>query len=93
MTPDEPDSDRTLIQPPGSGGGAAGFDKTDVYAATPSPPPLAATVLVPPPAPDMGNGLAIGTRLGEFELLKLLGDVASASSTWPPTIRCSAAWH
>ncbi len=74
MTPDEPDSDRTLIQPPGSGGGAAGFDKTDVYAATPSPPPLAATVLVPPPAPDMGNGLAIGTRLGEFELLKLLGE-------------------
>ena len=76
MTPDEPDSDRTLIQPPGAGGGAAGFDKTQVYAAAPAPtpPPLAATVLVPPPAPDMGNGLPIGTRLGEFELIKLLGE-------------------
>ena len=76
MTPDEPDSDRTLIQPPGAGGGAVGFDKTQVYAAAPAPtpPPLAATVLVPPPAPDMGNGLPIGTRLGEFELIKLLGE-------------------
>ena len=80
MTPDEPDSDRTLIQPPGAGGGAAGFDKTQVYAESPAQSPaqaaavLAATVLVPPPAPDMGNGLAIGTRLGEFELLKLLGE-------------------
>ena len=77
MTPDEPDSDRTLIQPPGGGGQAAGFDKTQVYGAAPVPtpsPPLAATVLVQPPAPDMGNGLAIGTRLGEFELIKLLGE-------------------
>ena len=76
MTPDEPDSDRTLMQPPGSGGSAAGFDKTQVFAPTPAPtpPPLAATVLVPPPASDMGNGLPIGTRLGEFELIKLLGE-------------------
>ena len=80
MTPDEPDSDRTLIQPPGAGGGAAGFDKTQVYAESPAQSPaqaaaaLAATVLVPPPASDMGNGLPIGTRLGEFELIKLLGE-------------------
>jgi len=77
MSPDEPDSDRTLIQPPAAGLGQAGFDKTQVYGAPPAPPPsppLAPTVLVPPPAPDMGNGLPIGTRLGEFELIKLLGE-------------------
>ena len=78
MTPDEPDSDRILIQPPASGGGAASSDKTQVHAPapapTPAPPPPAAAVHVPPPAPDMGNGLAVGTRLGEFELIKLLGE-------------------
>ena len=81
MSPDEPDNDRTLIQPLNASTaspGQAGFDKTQVYGAPPAPPapaaPLAATVLVPPPAPDMGNGLAIGTRLGEFELIKLLGE-------------------
>ena len=96
MSPDEPDSDRTLIQPPAAGNGPAGFDKTQVYGAPPAPSassapsapsappapsatpaasaPLAATVLVSPPVPDMGNGLAIGTRLGEFELIKLLGE-------------------
>ena len=75
MSPDEPDNDRTLIQPPTAAPGQAGFDKTQVYGAPPASPPgplptpaLAATVLVPPPAPDMGNGLAIGTRLGEFEI-------------------------
>ena len=89
MTPDESDSDRTLIQPRGGGGPGAGFDKTQVYGAAPAQPPSeppsapfgaplgappGATVLVPPPVPDMGNGLAIGTRLGEFELIKLLGE-------------------
>ncbi len=69
MTPDEPDSDRTLIQPPGSGGRTVGFDKTQVYG-TPAP----ASAPAPTPPSDMGNGLAIGTRLGEFELLKLLGE-------------------
>jgi serine/threonine protein kinase len=58
MTPDEPDSDRTQIQPPG-------FDKTQVFAA-PAP--------ARPPSPDMGNGLDIGTRLGEFELIKFLAE-------------------
>ena len=67
MTPDEPDSDRTQIQPPSFDEGAAGFDKTRAYA---PPPPAAA----PPPAADMGNGLPIGTRLGEFELNKLVGE-------------------
>ena len=67
MTPDEPDSDRTQIQPPGFAEGTAGFDKTRAYA---PPPPVAA----PPPAADMGNGLPIGTRLAEFELTQLLGE-------------------
>ncbi len=67
MTPDEPEGDRTQLQPPGAGGRTVAFDKTAVYAA---PPPLAA----PAPAHDMGNGLPIGTRLGEFELVKLLGE-------------------
>ncbi len=78
MTPDEPDSDRTLMPPgPGPGAGdktvavggpqpAAGFDKTQVYD---SPPPARASV-----APDMGNGLPLGTRLGEFELVQLVGE-------------------
>ena len=76
MTLDEPDSDRILIQPPASGGFAVSFDKTQVYAPTPAPaaPPPAAAVHVPPPAPDMGNGLAVDTRLGEFELIKLLAE-------------------
>lgn len=71
MTPDEPDSDRTQIQPPGSGDRTAHFDPTQVYAA--SPPTQAA----PPPAAaafdDSGEGLPIGTRLGEFELTRLVG--------------------
>ena len=74
MTPDEPDSDRTM-KPPGAGdktvavggpGGAADFDKTQVFS---SPPPARAVV-----APDMGNGLPLGTRLGEFELVQLVGE-------------------
>ena len=65
MTPDEPDSDRTRLQPPGAGGRTVAFDKTTAYV----PPPAPAA-----PAPDMGNGLPIGTRLGEFELIKLLGE-------------------
>jgi Protein kinase domain/Domain of unknown function (DUF4384) len=68
MTPDEPDSDRTQIQPPGSAPGpddrTVAFDKTQVYDST--PPPRANA------APEMGDGLAPGTRLGEFELTKLV---------------------
>jgi serine/threonine protein kinase len=78
MTPDEPDSERRLM-PPSPGPGDAdktiavagpqrtvGFDKTQVYDST---PPVRASV-----APDMGNGLPLGTRLGEFELTQLVGE-------------------
>lgn len=67
MTPEEPDSDRTLMQPAGSGDRTVVFDKTKAYAAP-------AAVPAPAPAHDMGNGLPIGTRLNEFELVKLLGE-------------------
>jgi hypothetical protein len=66
MTPDQPDSDRTLLQPQGLDDRTVAFDPTQNFAA---PPPAAA-----PPPSDMGNGLAIGTRLAEFELTKLLGE-------------------
>ena len=69
MTPDEPNSDRTLFQPPGADDRTVAFDKTKVYAA-----PMPAAAPVAAPATDMGNGLPIGTRLGEFELVKLLGE-------------------
>ncbi len=72
MTPDQPDSDRTRIQPPpGAEDRTEMFDPTQAYHA---PPPAA------PAAPaaaaahaDSGEGLPIGTRLGEFELTKLVG--------------------
>jgi serine/threonine protein kinase len=67
MTPDEPDSDRTQIQPPGARDPAPGFDKTQAYA--PVPPTKVMTPVV-----DMGNGLPMGTRLAEFELTKLVGE-------------------
>ena len=67
MTPDEPDSDRTQIQPPGARDPAPGFDKTQAY--VPVPP-----TKVMAPVVDMGNGLPVGTRLAEFELTKLLGE-------------------
>jgi serine/threonine protein kinase len=68
MTPDEPDSDRTQIQPPGSAAGpddrTVAFDKTQVFE---NKPPARANA-----APEMGDGLPPGTRLGEFELTKLV---------------------
>ena len=67
MTPDEPDSDRTQIQPPGARDPVPGFDKTQVFA--PVPPTKVMTPVV-----DMGNGLPVGTRLAEFELTKLVGE-------------------
>ena len=76
MTPDEPDSDRTLLQSGGAGDRTVAFDKTTVYAA-PLPAaatPVPAAAAAAASAPDMGNGLPIGTRLGEFELVKLLGE-------------------
>ena len=68
MTPEEPDSDRTQIQPPGSAPGAddrtVAFDKTQVFE---NKPPARTNA-----APEMGDGLPPGTRLGEFELTKLV---------------------
>jgi serine/threonine protein kinase len=32
------------------------------------------TLLASPPAPEMGNGLPVGTRLAEFEITRLLGE-------------------
>ena len=72
MTSDQPDSDRTRIQPnPGSPGAddrTVRFDATQAYHAPtpPAPTPAAAHA-------DSGEGLPIGTRLGEFELTKLVG--------------------
>ncbi len=64
MTPDEPDSDRTQIQPPGSNDRTVAFDKTQVYD---NVAPARATV-----ATEVGDGLPVGTRLGEFELTQLV---------------------
>lgn len=64
MTPDEPDSDRTQIQPPGRDERTVAFDKTQVYD---NVAPARATV-----ATEMGDGLPVGTRLGEFELTQLV---------------------
>lgn len=71
MTPDEPDSDRTQIQPPGSGERTAHFDPTQVYSNT--APTQAAAPPPPPQHEDSGEGLPIGTRLHEFELTRLVG--------------------
>jgi hypothetical protein len=75
MTSDQPDSDRTRIQPPaGAPGGANAddrtvrFDATQAYHAPPPPAPAPAAA-----RDDSGEGLPIGTRLGEFELTKLVG--------------------
>ncbi|MCE2908759.1 MAG: serine/threonine-protein kinase [Burkholderiaceae bacterium] len=66
MTPAEPEHDRTEIMSPppvSSTDIEPGFHKTEVYV----PPPK-------PAAPDMGNGLPVGTRLHEFEITRLVGE-------------------
>ncbi|MFM7507079.1 MAG: serine/threonine protein kinase, partial [Rubrivivax sp.] len=66
MTPDAPEQDRTEITSHPGGPSMdidLGFGKTEVYV----PPPK-------PAAPDMGNGLPIGTRLHEFEITRLVGE-------------------
>ena len=66
MTPAEPEQDRTEITSPPpvpSTDIEPGFHKTEVYV----PPPK-------PAAPDMGNGLPVGTRLHEFEITRLVGE-------------------
>jgi serine/threonine protein kinase len=66
MTPAEPEHDRTEITSPPAVPSTdiePGFHKTEVYV----PPPK-------PAAPDMGNGLPVGTRLHEFEITRLVGE-------------------
>jgi len=81
MTAD--DDDRTVIRPMGNpGAGLTGFGGM-------APPPVAARPAAPtdndrtlmpgegqvlPATSDMGNGLPVGTMLGEFELTSLLGE-------------------
>ena len=75
------DDDRTVIRPLGTAGsGLTGFG-APAPAAAHSPPPAADDrTLMPgqgpvlPATSDMGNGLPVGTMLGEFELTSLLGE-------------------
>lgn len=87
MSSTDDDDDRTLIRPPVPGGsaqvpmpapapGAAPpDDDRTVYAAPPpyttEPPPAARAAA---PEDDLGNALPVGTRLGEFELTRVLGE-------------------
>ncbi len=76
------DDDRTVIRPVGSyGSGLTGFGAGPAPAAAPPAPPMVDDrTLMPGQAPalpatsDMGNGLPVGTMLGEFELTALLGE-------------------
>ncbi len=83
MTAD--DDDRTVIRPMGSpGAGLTGFGGMAPGAAPaparPAAPPDQDRTLMPGEGPalpaisDMGNGLPVGTMLGEFELTSLLGE-------------------
>ena len=88
MTPtDAPDEDRTVVQPaiaPGRAGAppapAAPAEKTAFQETELHLPPTQA--VAPPAAPaaaspgageDLGEGLPVGTRLGEFEITALIG--------------------
>ena len=79
MSPEESDSDRTQISPPGSGPRPddrdLGFEPTR-YGASAAPTVPAGDVPADdvPAAADLGNGLPMGTRLGEFELTRLVGE-------------------
>jgi serine/threonine protein kinase len=69
MTPESQDDDRTVIRPTASPHPASPPDDRTVIGAAASAPAPAA-----PGAPDMGNGLAVGTYLGEFEITSMLGE-------------------
>ena len=74
MTPDAPDDDRTVIRPTGMPA-AAGYQKTEWGNAPPSPAERTQLVAAPPPGEeDMGGNLPVGTKLGEFEITKLIGE-------------------
>ena len=81
MTPDSSEDDRTVIRPQAPPAASApvsppahedrtmAVDDRTQFAAPPVAAPAAQA-----PQHDMGNGLPIGTRLGEFELTSLLGE-------------------
>jgi serine/threonine protein kinase len=64
MTPDSQDDDRTVIRPSGTPHPASPPDDRTVIGGAASAPA----------AQDMGNGLAVGTYLGEFEITAMLGE-------------------
>ena len=83
MTPDTPDDDRTVIRPLGRTDPAeadAAADGSHPTLRLASPPDTDRTQIQQQPDPaspasvDMGNGLPVGTLLGEFELTALLGE-------------------
>ena len=71
MTSDAQDDDRTVIRPLGRSATGVDDDQRTVIA-PPGPGPVA--VATAPASADIGNGLPVGTRLGEFELTALLGE-------------------
>ncbi len=80
MTPDAKDDDRTVIRPAGTTQ-AAGFQRTEWSDANAgaSSPSAETTRLAAAPAPPLaqdatGGNLPVGTRLGEFEILSLVGE-------------------
>ena len=83
MTPDPPDDDRTVIRPlgrtnPAESGSAADGPHPTLRQANPTDTDRTQIRQQPDPASpagvDMGNGLPVGTLLGEFELTALLGE-------------------
>ena len=77
MTPDNSDDDRTVIRPTGMPADA-GFQKT-AYGGGAGAAPASSDrtqIAAAPPAfqEDMAGNLPVGTRLGEFEITKLIGE-------------------
>ena len=72
MTDQAPDDDRTVVRPTTARPASTGFQATSLdmqpTLAVGGPPPR------PAPGDDMGNGLPVGTRLGEFEITRLVGE-------------------
>ncbi|GMV47333.1 MAG: hypothetical protein AMXMBFR66_27310 [Pseudomonadota bacterium] len=72
MTDEASDDDRTVVRPTAARPAPTAFQATSLD----MQPTLAAGGPPPRPAPedDMGNGLPVGTRLGEFEITRLVGE-------------------
>ena len=64
MNESDADDDRTRIRPPAAADSAP--EQADTRTLRVDAPPA--------PAPDQGNGLPVGTRLGEFEIVGMLGE-------------------